>query len=298
MLPKDKDSISNTFFIATAVCLVCSLLVSTAAVVLKSRQDRNIELDKKRNILRVSGFSADEIKQTGVEELFAKRFKSELINLDTGEPATEEEMAPVMKLLKIDSFETAVDSYDQIQAAKTKDPAVAELFENKKDDIARLGAREKFSHVYLLMDESGNQIEEYVFPVRGYGLWSTLKGFLAVKPDFQTIGGLTFYEHGETPGLGGEVDNENWKANWPEKQIYENGEVKISVVKGKSADTAAPEYGVDGLSGATITSKGVSNMLKYWLGPEGFGPYIKNQKSGAATTGSAKADVHSGGSNG
>lgn len=298
MLPKDKDSISNTFFIAISVCLVCSLLVSTAAVVLKTRQDRNIELDKKRNILRVSGFTDDEISKTGVEQLFAKRFKSELINLDTGEPATAEQMAPVMKLLKIDSFDTAVENYDQIQAAKTKNPTVADLFENKKDDIARLGAREKFSHVYLLMDESGKTIEQYVFPIRGYGLWSTLKGFLAVKPDFQTIGGLTYYEQGETPGLGGEVENENWKAKWPGKQIYADGEVKIGVVKGKAADTPSPEYSVDGLSGATITSKGVSNMLKYWLGPEGFGPYIKKQKSDAAATESAERDVHTGGSNG
>jgi Na+-transporting NADH:ubiquinone oxidoreductase subunit C len=298
MLPKDKDSIANTFFIATTVCLVCSLLVSAAAVVLKSRQERNVELDKKRNILRVSGFSADEIKKEGVDQLFAKRFKTELINLETGLPATKEGMEPVMKLLKIDSFDAAVESYDQIQAAKTKNPAAADLFKDKKDDIARLGAREKFSHVYLLMDESGKQIEEYVFPIRGYGLWSTLKGFLAVKPDFQTIGGLTYYEHGETPGLGGEVDNEGWKAKWENKKIYENGQVKISVVKGKAADTAAPDYGVDGLSGATITSKGVSNMLKYWLGPEGFGTYIEKQKSGASATGSADADLSTGDSNG
>ena len=295
MLPKDKDSIANTFFIATAVCLVCSLLVSTAAVVLKTRQDRNVELDKKSNILRVAGFTPEEIRQTGIEALFQKRFQSQLINLETGEAATEEDMAAVLKAMKIDSFDQALVSYDQIKAAKTKDTALCDLFENKKDDIAGLSAREKFSHVYLLMDESGSNIQQYVFPIRGYGLWSTLKGFLSVEPDFQTIGGLTYYEHAETPGLGGEVDNEAWKAKWKGKQIYQpEGEVKISVVKGKSGEDP---FGVDGLSGATITSKGVSNMLKYWLGPEGFGTYINKRKS-ASASGAAKANFDAGGKNG
>ena len=148
------------------------------------------------------------------------------------------------------------------------------------------------------MDESGKHVEQYVFPVRGYGLWSTLKGFLAVEPDFQTIGGLTFYEHAETPAWGAKSITKTGKRNGRKNKSMTDGEVKISVVKGKSADTPSPEYGVDGLSGATITSKGVTNMLKYWLGPEGFGPYIEQQKSGAAATGSAESDSDWGGSNG
>ncbi|MEM9413564.1 MAG: NADH:ubiquinone reductase (Na(+)-transporting) subunit C, partial [Planctomycetota bacterium] len=124
----------------------------------------------------------------------------------------------------------------------------------------------------------GDSIDKYVFPIRGKGLWSILKGFIAVENDFQTIAGLTYYEHAETPGLGGEVDNTAWKASWVGKAIYsDDGEVGIEVIKG-IAD-ADDKYAIDGLSGATITSRGVTNMLQFWLGPDGFGPYINNQKN-------------------
>jgi len=290
-MPINKDSIPNTFFVATAVCLVCSLLVSTAAVGLKSMQDRNVSIDRKTNILRVAGFTSDEIKEIGVDELFADRFDVQIIDLDTGEIASEEDLKDCFDYLKIESYDDGLVNYDQFKASKSKVEQCAQK-EDKALDIAGIKYRENFSHVYLLMDESGDNIEQYVLPIRGYGLWSTLKGFLSVKPDFQTIVGLTYYEHAETPGLGGEVDNEQWKNKWIDKQIFDpNGDVKIRVVKGKAGDDP---YGVDGLSGATITSNGVSNMLKYWLGPDGFGPYINRIKSG-----SSSASINStGGSNG
>ena len=250
-------------------------------------------LDKKKNILRVAGFQQDEIDKVGIEELFSQRFKAQIINLETGKPMVEEDLTEEFKkVMKVTSLEEAVAKYDQIKASKSKNPSLCDPFDSKKDDIAGIKQREKFSHVYLLLDESGNSVEQYVLPVRGYGLWSTLKGYLAVKPDFQTIVGLTYYEHAETPGLGGEVDNDLWKAKWPDKQIYDSdGEVKIRVVKGIAGEDP---YGVDGLSGATITSNGVTNMLKYWLGPKGFGPYFKEQN-----TGSSSASIQrSGGSNG
>ena len=129
----------------------------------------------------------------------------------------------------------------------------------------------------FLIKGEGDAIEKYVFPVRGKGLWSILKGFIAVEKDFQTIAGLTYYEHAETPGLGGEVDNKNWKAKWVGKAIYgADGDVDIAVIKGIADNDN--QYAVDGLSGATITSRGVTNMLQFWLGPEGFGTYIGKQK--------------------
>ena len=120
-----------------------------------------------------------------------------------------------------------------------------------------------------------------------------MKGYLAVEPDFQTIAGLTFYEQGETPGLGGEVMNPGWKAKWAGKKIYDNAEVCICVVKGAGSS----EFEVDGLSGATITSNGVSSMLEYWLGDEGFGPYIEKEKTKTSSTGNSIA-TEKGGSNG
>jgi Na+-transporting NADH:ubiquinone oxidoreductase subunit C len=109
--------------------------------------------------------------------------------------------------------------------------------------------------------------------VYGKGLWSTLYGFLSVEADKATVRGITFYKHAETPGLGGEVDNANWKQLWHGKQAFDSdGAVALGVIKGKAP--AEDPHAVDGLSGATITSNGVDDMVKYWLGPEGFGKFL------------------------
>ena len=123
-------------------------------------------------------------------------------------------------------------------------------------------------------------------PIKGYGLWSTLYGFLALESDLQTVAGIGFYEHAETPGLGGEIDNPTWKKTWIGKQAYNSGEMAISVVKGK-VDLTRPEsdYQIDGLAGATLTTRGVNNLVQFWLGNEGFQPLINFLKSGESYNG-------------
>lgn len=288
MQPKSKDSMANTFIVAVVLCLVCSFLVSAAAVGLKSYQGRNVELDRKKNILEVTGFSENEIDQAGgVEALYEKRFETIVIDLDTGMQALPELKAALEKAGK-DLGGDVLGKYDQFWASKSKKDAVSDKVP-RQVDIASIKYREKFSHVFILKSEDG-KIEKYVFPVRGYGLWSMLKGYLALEPDFQTVAGLTFYEHKETPGLGGEVENDAWKAYWQGKKVYDDGEVKLEVVKG----SATNEYEIDGLSGATITSKGVSNMIEYWMGPNGFGPFIEQRKTGS----SSASKINTGGQNG
>ena len=112
-------------------------------------------------------------------------------------------------------------------------------------------------------------------PVRGKGLWSTLKGFVSVSADDFTTRGITFYSHGETPGLGGEVDNPAWKAQWStaKKTLDADGQVILSVTK----SGAAGPNDIDGLAGATITTQGVDKLIKYWLGNDGFGTYLKSK---------------------
>ncbi|MDR1888849.1 MAG: Na(+)-translocating NADH-quinone reductase subunit C, partial [Zoogloeaceae bacterium] len=163
-------------------------------------------------------------------------------------------------------------TFDALKAAK--DPQTStELPGNQ--DIALIKRREQFTTVYLLENENGS-LEALILPIRGYGLWSTLYGFLALKPDLNTVVGLGFYQHAETPGLGGEVDNPKWKALWPGKTLFDdNGKPVIQIVKGgvnpESADAA---HQVDALAGATLTSKGVDHLLQFWLGEQGFGPYL------------------------
>lgn len=280
-----KDSLANTFLIAIGVCLICSFLVSSAAVGLRPLQEENADKDRKQNILQAAGFTADEISESGgVFDLFKTKVQPVIVNLETGLEDGIQTIIDADPKDKINTEEDALAFYDQIAASKKKIAGLYTDFEDKSEDLAGISRKEKWSHVYLIKGE-GDQIDKYVFPVRGKGLWSILKGFIAVENDFQTIAGLTYYEHGETPGLGGEVDNKNWKAKWVGKAIYgDDGGVEIEVIKG-TADNDA-QFDVDGLSGATITSRGVTNMLKFWLGPTGFGPYINKQKSGSQVSAS------------
>ena len=271
----DKDSPINVIILAVVLCVVCSLVVSMASVGLRSMQDANVLLDKRANILSVAGFQ--DVASGDVNDIFSNRFTVELIDMNTGLPAAKEAMEAMKKAGKeyADEEET-IAKYDQIWASKSKKPSVSD----PTDDATLIKYREKFSHVYVLKSEDG-KVEKYVFPVRGYGLWSMMKGYLAVEPDLQKIAGLTFYEHGETPGLGGEIKSPRFKAQWPGKNIYgDDGTVCVRVIKSAPKDP----YCIDALSGATITSTGVSNMMKYWMGPEGFGPYINKKKGKAETT--------------
>lgn len=246
-----NDSTAKTFIMATLVCLVCAVFVSVSAVALKPLQILNKELDKKKNILQVAGLYQD---GDDIEAAFSK-IEIKLIDLETGEYTTE-----------LDAT-----TYDEIKAAK--DPALNVQIPKEKD-LGSIRMRPKLMPVYQVKD--GDKVTQLILPINGYGLWSTLYGFLAVENDGQTIVGLSYYQHAETPGLGGEVDNPKWKSLWLGKKIYgPNGDVAIDVVKGSVApDAKGGEFQVDGLAGATLTSRGVGNMLKYWMGAEGYQQYL------------------------
>jgi len=248
-----NDSRLKTIIVALLLCLVCSVLVSTAAVALKPKQDANKALDKKQNILNIAGMMRP---GASVDELFAE-IEARVVDMETGEFADD-----------IDPLE-----YDQRKAAK--DPAMSVKL-SKDEDKASIGRREKYASVYLVRE--GDQLKTIILPVHGYGLWSTMYGFVALEGDARTVKGLGFYEHAETPGLGGEVDNPAWKAKWVGKEIYNpQGAVAVQVLKGAVLpSTPDPQYKVDGLAGATLTSRGVENLLQYWLGEQGFKPFLKN----------------------
>jgi Na+-transporting NADH:ubiquinone oxidoreductase subunit C len=137
--------------------------------------------------------------------------------------------------------------------------------------------RQKVSKVYFIKGRKGDEIENIVLPIYGKGLWGTLWGYLALESDLETIQGINFYNHKETPGLGGEVDNPSWKRQWEGKKLYDpQGEPAALVFKG-SAPAGNP-YAVDGLSGATITSRGVTNFVRYWASDDGFKPFLEKLK--------------------
>jgi Na+-transporting NADH:ubiquinone oxidoreductase subunit C len=128
--------------------------------------------------------------------------------------------------------------------------------------------------VYLL--RSDGAVDAIILPVEGQGLWSTLYGYLALAPDTRTVRNIIFYQHGETPGLGGEVDNPRWKALWKGRLAFDEGwNPKIAVIKGRAGPPEEDPHRIDGLSGATLTSNGVTNLVQFWLGEHGFGPYLE-----------------------
>ena len=255
----NKDSTSRTLLTALALCIVCSVIVSTAAVMLKPIQEVNKALDRKRNILAAAAM-LDESQ--GIEEQFSA-ISTRVVDLRTGR--FSDDVDP--------------DKYQQLKAAK--DPDGSQDLEDSRD-LAKIGRRENYAVVYLVEDDSGGY-EKIILPIRGYGLWGTLYGFIALQSDANTVAGLGFYDHKETPGLGGEVDNPNWISTWVGKQVYRDDAVELQLIKGR-VDSASKDadWQIDGLSGATLTSRGVSNLVEFWLGEDGFQAFLSNLKSGDA----------------
>jgi len=264
VLSLPNDSFEKTIAVAFALCLVGAVLVSGSAVVLKPLQVSNKAADEKVNILEVAGM-LDE--NTSVEEAF-KKFEPKLVDLETGN--------------YVDSINA--ETFDQRKASK--DPALGVEIPSDKD-IAKIGRKSKYAKIYLVKEDG--KTKAVVIPVSGYGLWSTMHGYMALQADGQTVIGLNLFDQAETPGLGGEVVNPKWKALWKGKKVYketgegdfqtkhhtEVGEPVLSLVKG-SVDPSRPgaQHQVDGLAGATLTSNGVNNLIRYWLGGEGFAPYL------------------------
>ena len=257
VLALNNDSLEKTVAVALSLCFVCAILVSFAAVALRPLQVENKAMDMKKNILDVAGLLEED---TDIHQAFADQIEEKLVDIETGDYV--EGIDPIQ--------------YDQRKAAK--DPS-QNIVLTADQDIASIKIKAKIAKVYLV--KKGDEIESIILPMHGYGLWSTMYGFLALEADGQTVKSINFYDQAETPGLGGEVVNPNWRALWKGKKVYnQEGEPVLGLIKGV-VDTSRPgsEYKVDGLAGATLTSNGVSNLIKYWMSAEGFAPYLDKIRS-------------------
>jgi Na+-transporting NADH:ubiquinone oxidoreductase subunit C len=214
----DRDSISNTLTVAIGLSLICSVLVASAAIVLKPRQLKNQEEYRQRIILEVAGL-----------------------------------MEP--------------------------DGDIAALFATIQPDSVDIASGES---VEIYLEKSGDAIQQIILPISGPGLWSTMRGYLALAPDGNTVKGIRFFEHAETPGLGDQIDKADWRNLWVGKKLYDDdGTSRIEVVRGfalRDATNKNLKYQIDGLSGATLTGNGVSKLVQHWIGPEGFGPYLETYR--------------------
>ncbi|MEE4637764.1 MAG: Na(+)-translocating NADH-quinone reductase subunit C [Wenzhouxiangella sp.] len=245
---RDKNSVANVLRIATVVCLICAVIVSTAAVTLRPFQAENRETFRQLNVLQAAG-----LFEPGMDVAQAfERIERRVVDFDSGE------------------YVDPPGGFDPVRAVR--DPAQSNALTG---DPAGIGRRTHYGEVFLARSEDG-ALERVVLPVHAYGLWSTMYAFLALEPDLRTVSGISFFEHGETPGLGGEIENPRWQQGWVGKQVRdEDGDVRFRVDRGRTPEGVPDaEHRIDGLSGATITSRGVENMVQFWLGEQGYGPFL------------------------
>lgn len=256
-MSSNKETFGKTVGFVIAVCLVCAALVSISAVQLKPLQIENKLLDQQTKILEASGLLAKtDGSKASIQNVYDKYVEAKMIDLDSGEFI---EGDPEL-------FDERRNSRD---AAKSDKP---------KNDIAGINRRSHDAVIFLVSNDAG-KVDTVVLPIIGSGLWDLMSGYVGLESDLNTVRSVVYSDHKETPGLGAEVMNPNWKALWPGKKIYDNnGVAKVSLVKGGAK--ANDMHGVDALSGATLTSNGVTRTLQFWFGEEGYAPFIAKYRAG------------------
>lgn len=256
---RSRDSVANTLIVSVSLSLVASVLVASTAILLKPVQERNEERYRQQIILDVAGLYAP---GEDIDALFAD-IDTRMVDLDTGQY----------------SDAVSTERFDAIAAAKDPElgvdiPAAV--------DTANIRQRARYAPVYLVRDD--DTVSQVILPIYGSGLWSTMFGFLSLDPDGTTVRGLRFYEHAETPGLGDQIDKPDWRAQWVGKKVFAEGEApRIEVIRGFVDENSTEAiHQVDGISGATLTGRGVTNLVRYWTGPHGFGPYLATLRAEAS----------------
>jgi Na+-transporting NADH:ubiquinone oxidoreductase subunit C len=216
-----KDNMKSIIF-ALVMCVVCSVLLSGAASLLKSRQAENIELDIKKNILKALAISGDfsSMEKDALRKLYTQNVKEIVVSEDG---TVQDGMIPS---------------------------------DIKDGDVSKLPVYQKLS---------GSTVSAYAIPIEGKGLWSTIRGYLALESDLNTVLGVTFYDQTETAGLGAEIAQGWFQDRWVGKKILSaDGSLKsITIAKG-TVNPASPDasHMVDGISGATMTGTGINNFVK------------------------------------
>ncbi len=259
-----NETISGIIGITVGVCLIAAFFVSSAAVFLKPKQDLNKKLEKINKIVELAELSNNDESSL---KAYQQKIEAFIINLETG---------------------TAIDS-QKYQKGFTPEDFDLKMVSNKRgffqpiktsQDIAGIKKLPRYMPVYLVKENG--LIKKVILLIYGKGLWSTLYGFLALESDLKTISGITFYEHGETPGLGGEVDNQRWKQSWKGKIAFsDQQEVLLEVIKGTvNQNDRRAKHQIDGLSGATLTTRGINNLVRFWLSDKGYGIFLKKIGAG------------------
>ena len=232
-----------------AMTAIVAILLTGLREVTKAGAERNEAIFNKRAVLMsvenyLGGKQVKQLSDAEVEEIFQTQVEQKVLNMEGEEVGTEGLMA------------------EDVEMAK----------ERKKPESERV------LPLYIFSDKDSKE-KFYILSVRGNGLWDEIWGNIALKSDLETVAGAAFDHQGETPGLGAEIkDNPSFRKQFPGKKIYdESGEYTAVVVRKNGA--VNDRYEVDGISGATVTANGVTDMLK--KGIKYYQPYLEKIKSGS-----------------
>jgi Na+-transporting NADH:ubiquinone oxidoreductase subunit C len=254
----DNESPAKALIVVTATALVCSVLVTLTAVTLQPIQRAYQDLERNRYIVQISGLvdSADELEDRKLISAF-QDLDARIVDLDRG--SFDADFNP--------------DNFDTRKAAAN--PEFTEAIPVDQD-VARLGRRSRLVTVYLVWD--GEDLRRMILPVYGQGMWSSLYGFIALESDLNTIADMTFYEQGETAGIGDRILGPDWLAQWRGRKLYdEQNTLRFRIADGAvRPNSPAAAYEVDALTGATVTTDGVTNLMRYWFGPHGYAIFLEN----------------------
>ena len=257
----NKDSTLRTFTVIGLLCFVCSVLVCLTVVVLKPLQEKEINVDRMKSVLEAAGI---DYEGEDITTLFNDKVKARLLDLDRNVLLSDAEVEKVVG-------SSDAGAYNFVSEAKL--PGKNTVIESGKDS-AGIKTHAKYMPVYFVVENGATT--KVVLPFYGQGLWSTMYGYLAVNANGTTIEGLKYYSQGETAGLGAEVANPAYTAKWKNKKLYDENSAYQFAVK-KNADKNS-EYMVDAISGATLTSDGVNNSVKYWF-EDVYAPFLQQLKN-------------------
>ncbi len=249
-----NDSSAKTFLVAFLVASVSAVAVAVTAVSLKPRQMENVERARQQRMAEMLASVPGMADILG--EVDADTLETRIVDLTAG------------------IYEDDVDPASFDAAAAATDPARSVAL-SKEQDIAGIGRRPDLAPVHIVRRDEETLL--VVLPAYGTGYQSTIRAYLALEGDLNTIAAISIYEQGETPGLGSRITDTEWQAQWAGKKVAdEAGEMRIGVVR----DASGNAYEVDGITGATRSSLGVSNLVRFWLGADGFGPFLDNLREG------------------
>jgi Na+-transporting NADH:ubiquinone oxidoreductase subunit C len=251
-----------TFLFAAAVSVVCALLVSASAVTLQSLQKANARQYMEKNVLVAAGLvkPGAEVTRQELERFFKADIKVRLVDFASGTLVPEDR----------------ANARDYDQRAARNDPALSRPVAANRAGISRIP---NLGVVYFVM--KAGRVDQLVIAVEGLGMWGTIYGFLSLDRDAVTVRGLTYYEHKETPGLGGEIGNPVWQALWRERKAFDDLWCAcLTVIKGSAGPPQTDPLRVDGITGATITSNAITHLMRFWLSDTGYGIFLKRYRIG------------------